>query len=186
MLPYLPSRAQVRPGDSSYSENWDQISLTTRNSVDWHCEECNVNLRAHKNLLHVHHIDGVKSNNSRLNLISLCKACHRAQPFHQSMYVPRTETALINRLRREQGVLKNTWALAMKYADPATHGLLGFLKQAGWPPPEVEFEYDIMKCHHIDLAWRSKRVGITLSSESLEPPRGWKFYSLEEALRIYS
>ncbi|SCX52260.1 HNH endonuclease [Nitrosospira sp. Nsp1] len=185
-FPYLPSRTHVRPGDSSYSENWEQISLTIRNAVNWHCEKCNVNLRAHKNLLHVHHIDGVKSNNNRLNLRALCKACHRAEPHHQTMYMPRKEMKLINSLRREQGVLKKDWPLVMRYADPATHGLLGFIQQAGWPAPEVEFQYDVKNCWYIDLAWTSQRIGVTLSNEPLIPPAGWKFYSLEQALRIYS
>jgi 5-methylcytosine-specific restriction endonuclease McrA len=185
-FPYLPSRTRVRAGDSSYAENWDGISLGIRISVDWRCEKCSVNLRDHKNLLHVHHIDGVKSNNSRLNLRALCKACHRDEPNHQTMYMPRSEMALINRLRREQGLLKNNWSVVMKHADPATHGILGLLKDAGWSAPEVEFQYDPKNRHFIDLAWTNKRTGIYLANEPLEPPRGWKFYNLEEALRIYS
>jgi hypothetical protein len=38
-----------------------------------------------KDLLHVHHINGVKSDNSEMNLRVLCQYCHGEQPNHEHM-----------------------------------------------------------------------------------------------------
>ena len=56
---------QIEPG---YAENWNLISTDYRDSKKWCCESCGVNLINHRNLLHTHHIDGVKHHNDYSNL----------------------------------------------------------------------------------------------------------------------
>ena len=65
-----------------YPENWKWLSKQIRQRNDGKCELCDAeNGKPHwktgsKVILTVHHIDSDKSNNSELNLISLCQRCH--------------------------------------------------------------------------------------------------------------
>ena len=70
---------------SGYSPDWPSISYSYRKSKSWSCESCKVNLRGWKNLLHTHHIDMNKKNNSSSNFKALCVYCHSNQPHHQKM-----------------------------------------------------------------------------------------------------
>jgi hypothetical protein len=68
-----------------YAENWNEISQEYRAKNDWKCEHCRIDLAKHRAYLHVHHIDGEKSNNLETNLLSLCIGCHAEQPGHEHM-----------------------------------------------------------------------------------------------------
>ncbi len=57
-------------------------SKETRN---WECEECGVNLREKRKFLHVHHINGQKHDNNNKNLLSLCIRCHANKPQHHQI-----------------------------------------------------------------------------------------------------
>ena len=68
-----------------YPENWKQISLEKKNSVNWICERCGKQCRktgekfdTHSRTLTVHHIDGNTMNSKPENLIALCPGCHLA------------------------------------------------------------------------------------------------------------
>ncbi|MDH2999146.1 hypothetical protein A1D22_04620 [Pasteurellaceae bacterium LFhippo2] len=89
---------------AGYSADWQSISSNYRESVNFKCEECGVNLNNHRSLLDVHHKDGVKQHNNRNNLKAVCKLCHRNEPHHEHMRVSLEDTNLLNRLRYEQGV----------------------------------------------------------------------------------
>ncbi|QIA65406.1 HNH endonuclease [Vibrio astriarenae] len=78
---YLPLR-HADVSNFSYSDDWKTISEIYKLSKDHCCEECGVQLKHRKELLHTHHIDGVKSNNHPANLMSLCVDCHSKQPKH--------------------------------------------------------------------------------------------------------
>ncbi len=99
----LPTR---RAGvfDGGYTPDWDRVSAGYKRERDFQCEQCHVDLSQsrHHRLLHVHHIDGVKTNNDRSNLRALCAICHSDQPGHAHMYVSTEDTALIDRIRRRQ------------------------------------------------------------------------------------
>lgn len=90
--------------DGGYSEDWARISATYKQNSDFTCEECGVNLRNHTGLLHVHHIDGVKTNNHPSNLKALCVDCHSRQPGHDHMRISRQNREAVRRLRRWQQV----------------------------------------------------------------------------------
>jgi hypothetical protein len=82
-----------------YTSDWEAISTRTREAVHWICEECGVDLKCHKSLLHVHHKNGIKSDNSPNNLETLCAVCHGEEPAHGRMHVSQSGVQTINRLR---------------------------------------------------------------------------------------
>lgn len=173
---FLPVRTEVEAGASVYAPNWKEISNTLRESVNWNCEECNINLANTRHLLHVHHIDGVKSNNSRSNLKVLCKACHRMEPLHEHMYMPRDEMKAINLKRRNSGVFDGTWDSVTRFADPALHGALGMAKSLGWEAPEIEFAPTGLP-KNLEAAWPKRRIAITLDQEK-PLLHGWQFFDI--------
>lgn len=72
---------------SVYSRDWKNISDKFRNSIGWRCQNLsckkpNLNSKSLRRFLHVHHRNLDKSDNSLLNLIALCIACHANQPNH--------------------------------------------------------------------------------------------------------
>ena len=76
--------AETAPLDT-YTEDWDQISRAYRESVNWKCEDCGLDMTAHPNLLHVHHRNGVESDNRRDNLEAVCIGCHVKKPDHDHL-----------------------------------------------------------------------------------------------------
>ena len=86
---------------SEYTKNWEDISQKYRESMQYKCEACSVDLSSHSKLLHTHHINGVKSDNNNSNLKALCKLCHSDQPNH-NLYIRIHERNLIEKLRMRQ------------------------------------------------------------------------------------
>ena len=68
-----------------YSKNFRDISSKLRKKKNWICEECKRDFSKNKSELHVHHINGIKSDNSPNNLKVLCSECHSNQPGHEHM-----------------------------------------------------------------------------------------------------
>ena len=70
---------------NSYTNDWIKKSKIYRESKNWTCESCNINLSEEKKrkFLHTHHIDSSKVNNSNLNLMALCIECHSKKPKHE-------------------------------------------------------------------------------------------------------
>jgi hypothetical protein len=81
---HKPSHTDITAPASGYPENWDSISLERKNRYNWTCEQCG-KYCADKTGLHVHHINGVKSDIRESNLKVLCVLCHSKQPNHQHM-----------------------------------------------------------------------------------------------------
>lgn len=78
-----------------YADNWASISRMYKESKNWTCEQCHINLTHRKPLLHTHHINGQKNENQASNLRALCVACHAQQPMHEYMYsIPTTVRAI--------------------------------------------------------------------------------------------
>jgi hypothetical protein len=69
---------------NTYSEDFKTISQNVRNASGWYCQRCGVNLSAPTNRkwLHVHHINGLKHDNSSVNLEAICIGCHAEKPNH--------------------------------------------------------------------------------------------------------
>lgn len=72
---------------NDYSDNWPEISEKIRQERNYTCDNplCRLQLVHDKKSLHVHHINGLKNDNSNSNLIVLCIRCHANQPGHSHM-----------------------------------------------------------------------------------------------------
>ena len=178
VFPHRPSRSTVDPNSASYTADWREISQERRETANWHCSECGINLNEHRNLLHVHHKDGVKSNNRPDNLAVLCAACHRDQPLHGHMNTSAEQMRKINQLRKQDGLIHRDWNSVLKYADPALRGVLGLAKAHDYAPPEIE--YELGNGLQVEIAWPAVKMAITLSAIR-QLPSGWKVMSLKDA-----
>lgn len=100
----LPSRRSGVKED--YTDNWGEVSWSYRESQNFTCEICEVNLNQpdHRKLLHTHHRNGRKRENGEENLQALCAYCHSRQERHGHMRtgIFRESFEQINRLRQEQ------------------------------------------------------------------------------------
>jgi len=81
----LPSYNEFDAPLNQYVEGWDALSKHAKVSRNWICEECTIDLTAHREFLHTHHVDGNKANNLRSNMAVLCIRCHAKQPDHQHL-----------------------------------------------------------------------------------------------------
>lgn len=186
-FPHMPSRL-AGENDSLYTPDWPIISGKYRADQDFCCESCGVNLSNHKNLLHTHHKNGVKTDNRKSNLQALCVDCHRKQPYHNHLFVRHLDMQLITRLRRLQAIVRTdiSWNEVFKLADPGVHGILYHYRSKGWSPPEVGYEIhepDGRIIRQLELAWPFERFGIAIAEEDIRIARGqgWQVLSMREA-----
>ncbi|BFU59314.1 MULTISPECIES: HNH endonuclease signature motif containing protein [Rodentibacter] len=84
-----------------YSDDWKYISQREKEKRDFCCDECGVNLRQYRHLLHTHHKNGVTKDNRISNLAVLCVECHCKQPKHEHMSVLNEDKQLLAKLRAE-------------------------------------------------------------------------------------
>ena len=171
-----------------YSNNWSEISKTLKKQKYYICQQCTLDLSLQQRLLHVHHINGVKNDNTSSNLKVLCADCHRKQPDHVHLFIKHLDSQLINRLRREQGIVaKTNWQEVYELADPAMHGVVGLLEKYQVPLPGVGEGVQAANkavVTELELAWPQKRIGIAIDKESakLATKHGWKVWSMHNAL----
>lgn len=186
-FPHKPKRL-AGTADSTYTGDWPEIAGAYKAGKQFQCESCRVDLSSKKNLLHVHHINGVKTDNVSSNLQALCADCHRKQPLHDHMFVKHEHTQLINRLRREQGKLvASSWDEVMAMADPSMRGVMYKCREHEWSIPQVGYELRDLSGKseaYFELVWPEKRLGIAISSEHREKAKaaGWQALSMAELL----
>lgn len=72
---------------NDYSHNWPEISEKLKEERDYMCDNptCRIQLRNDRKFLHVHHINGLKHDNSKSNLQVLCIRCHANEPHHSHL-----------------------------------------------------------------------------------------------------
>lgn len=177
---HMPQGFAAQP--NQYTSDWDDVSRLTRQSVDYQCQQCGLQLSEHRNLLHVHHRNGVRNDNRRENLVALCADCHRKQPDHQHMFISHKDSKKIAELRRLQNiVVRKNWSEVYALADPAMHGVIDQLEKYQLPMPEVGFliHQKEEQCQ-IELAWPRKKIGIAIEKDdALHAHRlGWKVISM--------
>ncbi|KZN56343.1 hypothetical protein N474_11400 [Pseudoalteromonas luteoviolacea CPMOR-2] len=170
----------------SYTQDWKQISRQYRQTQNYTCEQCGVDLNQYKWLLQTHHINGVKTDNSSNNLRALCLDCHKKQPKHEHMDVTHKDQLLINQLRREQHKFDcSEYSDVLQYADSALEGLLLKCRKHNLPTPElgicIKHGNELVS---IDLAWPRKKFAVVIEHTQLVALRalGWDVWLASDGL----
>jgi hypothetical protein len=73
---------------NTYSSNWPLLSENLKQERGYRCgtSNCNITLDGKdRRFLHVHHINGIRNDNSKNNLEVLCYRCHANEPLHSHM-----------------------------------------------------------------------------------------------------
>lgn len=190
-FPHMPSR-RAETAESGYSDDWSKISSHYRVEKNFECEECKVNMRSNRALLHVHHISGVKSDNRPSNLRALCIDCHSKQPMHEHMALSHRERQTINDMRKQQGLLDDLgeWQELFDYSDPGVHGVLHACRQAYLKLPEINYFVEDSfgdLAARLELAWPKHKFGIAISANDIEDAskNGWQVVSVSDFLNDY-
>ncbi|AYO20044.1 HNH endonuclease [Vibrio owensii] len=190
-FPHMPSR-RAETAESGYSDDWSKISSHYRVEKNFECEECKVNMRSHRALLHVHHVNGVKSDNRPSNLRALCIDCHSKQPMHEHMALSHRERQTINDLRKQQGLLDDLgeWQELFDYSDPGVHGVLHACRQAYLKLPDINYFVEDSfggLAARLELAWPKHKFGVAISMNDIEDANsnGWQVVGINDFLENY-
>lgn len=171
-----------------YSKDWKQTSEKIRKAHNYQCTDCMVSLLNARYLCHVHHKNGVKSDNSLSNLQVLCADCHR-KAHHGYIYVSHADMQKITHLRNEQGLLTaSSWDKVFEMIDPALVGGLKKVQSEGLEAPIVGYEIKSVGEGGIviqfEAAWPNKKIGIALDANNnlLNTLPDWQIWSFEDLL----
>jgi hypothetical protein len=182
----LPTKSSARTG---YSADWKSVSIAYREKKNYVCEQCGVQLRQHKELLHTHHKDGNKHNNQEKNLQALCIDCHRKQHLHDHLFITQSQMAMIQALREEQHRLNiNDWEDVFALVDEAYHGLLHHYLATTSESVKPSLRYHIVTTNQAiiaDMAWPGTRLAyalhVTANDKARAKQQGWQLLNLNEA-----
>ncbi|HAS8421895.1 TPA: HNH endonuclease [Vibrio vulnificus] len=190
-FPHMPSR-RAETAESGYSDDWSKISSHYRVEKNFECEECKVNMRSQRALLHVHHVNGVKSDNRPSNLRALCIDCHSKQPMHEHMALSHRERQTINDLRKQQGLFDDLgeWQELFDYSDPGVHGVLHACRQAYLQLPDINYFVEDSfggLAARLELAWPKHKFGVAISMNDIEDAssNGWQVVGINDFLENY-
>lgn len=102
VMKFIPIHTPDTVPKGGYTSDFLKISRQMRKEENWTCSECAVDMSNKKRGLHVHHKNGVKSDNRKQNLKVLCALCHReVDALHKTMHVSKDiETFIIERRNR--------------------------------------------------------------------------------------
>ncbi len=184
LFKFMPRSFRMEQQD--YSKDWQEVSKRAREAVSYICQGCHIDLNSHRHILHVHHINGVKGDNTPSNLKPLCADCHRKEPLHEHIHVKREEMAIITKLRKQQPSITNVdWDEVMANADTSVHGVLDLAKHRGWKMPEIGFEPQKENgevAAMFEVAWPERRFAVVLTDEDKINLPGWRIKTVDEVL----
>lgn len=185
----MPTRA-AGIDQGGYSEDWKEISAKLRAEKHYVCQDCGIDLSDHPRLLHVHHVNGNKRDNSLTNLQVLCADCHRKQPKHGYLRVTHDDMRIISAKRREIGLPEHgDWNEVYSLVDKALDGLVHFYQDKRLPVPEVGYELKDPATSavvaELELAWPERKWAVAVEQEDLIAARniGWQAFTVGEALK---
>lgn len=96
VMRHLPKTLAQNAKNGGYTDDFPEISRSLRAEHNWKCTKCDVDMSDNKAGLHTHHISGVKSDNSRGNLMVLCALCHKGiDSHHATMHVKKSIESFI-------------------------------------------------------------------------------------------
>lgn len=174
---------------SGYTSDWPSISAKLRSDLNYTCEQCGVDLKSEKRLLHTHHINGNKADNERNNLRVLCADCHKKQPHHDHIYVSNSDILKINQLRREQHKFDVfNYDNLRECADTALDGLLQKCESTRLPGAELGIVIQDKETFvSIDLCWPRRKVAvlINMSNSNILRRHGWTVFTAFDALNNF-
>ena len=96
-IKYATKYDDLTAPENNYARDWPEVSARVRDQANWTCEDCHIDLSGRRNLLHAHHKNHLKTDNSPKNLIALCVLCH--QKHHSHMKIPDSDSQYIKRHR---------------------------------------------------------------------------------------
>lgn len=82
-----PTYSDVTAPVNEYSPGFSEAASNYKHNQFWKCEKCNLDFSngSDRRFLHVHHLNGQKYDDNRLNHRALCFGCHAEQPYHGHM-----------------------------------------------------------------------------------------------------
>ena len=103
--PYFPDmpRYTADTMPQGYTPDWGDISRRRKHFAGYVCECCRANFSTRQDLLHAHHKDGNKGNNTPRNIAVVCALCHQRQPLHEEMPLRHADKDTIQQLRSAAG-----------------------------------------------------------------------------------
>lgn len=78
-----PKYDDINSPEDLYTNDFSETSRKLRAQNNWTCQECNIKVKPENHdMLHAHHINGIKSDNRPENFKCLCVRCHSEEPDH--------------------------------------------------------------------------------------------------------
>ncbi|MEA2018879.1 MAG: hypothetical protein U9N59_10565 [Campylobacterota bacterium] len=190
LFEYLPNIESDRQKEATtYTDNWEAVSKDYRASKNYVCETCDTSFIKDKHLLHTHHMNGKKDDNTQSNLKAVCIDCHRKEPKHRHVYMDYEQLQKINITRREQNKVNiQGWDDVFKFTDLSIHGYLKLIEnQYSIPDVATILEYQGKKVA-LDISWtrnNKKSAVVTEYAYDLLNFDDWNILTIGDAIIEY-
>lgn len=109
-IPYNFQREEQVLITEKYAPDHAEVAKKYKEAIGYKCQLCQVDCSSCRHVLHLHHKNGVGTDNKRENLEVLCVMCHAEQYKHGNMNSNpkyKDDILTVRRLRMEQGLYSN-------------------------------------------------------------------------------